>query len=176
MNEAVSPPRVIGLDLSLNSTGVADSYGGAHRLRPGDRDGIARVAWILDELWTIVDRSPSPDLAVIEGYAYAASARREVLGELGGVIRWNLYTNDIPFVVVAPSTLKKFATGKGTGGKAGVLVAARERLGYAGLSDDEADAIWLRMYGLGLLGACPVTLPALNRSALDTCADQIIRR
>jgi len=169
--------NVVGLDLSLKSTGVADVYGGAHRIVPGDeRGGIARVAWVLDQVWTIVDRSPTPDLVVIEGYAYAAPARREVLGELGGVIRWTLYTNDIPYVVVAPSTLKKYATGRGGGGKAGVLVAARERLGYTGLSDDEADAIWLRMYGLGLLDACPVALPAINRTALDTCAEQIIRR
>lgn len=39
--------------------------------------------------------------------------------------------------------IKKFATGKGTAGKPLMIKAAKEKLGYTGNNDNEADALWI---------------------------------
>lgn len=39
--------------------------------------------------------------------------------------------------------IKKFATGKGNANKEKMIQAAREKLGYVGNNDNEADALWL---------------------------------
>jgi hypothetical protein len=70
--------------------------------------------------------------------------------------------------VVPPATLKTYALGVGRGDKTAMVVAARERLGFTGLSHDQADAYWLRAMGLDLLGSPLVVLPKTHRRALDT--------
>ena len=47
-------------------------------------------------------------LAVIEGYAFGAKWGREEAGELAGLIKYFLNKLDIPYLVVAPPSLKKF--------------------------------------------------------------------
>jgi hypothetical protein len=49
----------------------------------------------------------------------------------------------VPYRGVPVGTIKKHATGKGNANKQAMLTAAHQRLGYAGDSDDEADALWL---------------------------------
>ena len=57
------------------------------------------------------------------------------------------YDWDIPWTAVAPSTIKKHATGSGRSNKHCMLNAARERWGnFVIKTDDEADALWLMDY------------------------------
>jgi Holliday junction resolvasome RuvABC endonuclease subunit len=161
--------QVIGLDLSLRHTGIAYPDGTTLVVDGTKERGPQRWATIYDtiamNLWCA---GGSLHLAVIEGYAYAAAGRALFdLCELGGLIRWELHRRAVPWLVVPPTTLKKYATGKGQATKTEMVIAARERLGYTGTDDNEADALWLRAVGLDLLDEPPCALPKVNRKVLD---------
>lgn len=170
--------KVLALDLSLTSTGVAYPLGSVGRwIPPSGVVGMERLQWLrcrLAESWV----ECGVDLVVIEGYSFGMArptkgqgggqpSHAHALGELGGVIRFTLWNNAVPYVDVAPASLKKYATGKGNAKKESVLVEAVKRLGYDGSSTDEADALWLRAMALDAYGEPEVEMPALNRTALE---------
>jgi crossover junction endodeoxyribonuclease RuvC len=73
------------------------------------------------------------DAAVVEGYSYGsprgAGSQAHSIGELGGVFRLLCYRRAIPLAVVAPTQLKKYATGKGNATKDEVVAAIASRTG-----------------------------------------------
>ena len=155
---------VVGLDLSLTATGIARTDGTTTTIRSKAR-GMERLDVITDVALCAVNLC---DLVCIEGYSYGSrSSQAHALGELGGVVRHELWKNGHVYRDVPPSTLKTYATGKGNASKVDVIVAARDRLGYSGTDDNEADALWLRALGLDLLGEPLVSLPQTHRRALD---------
>lgn len=140
---------VVGLDLSTRSCGVARHDGRLVTIKP--RAGAEDPARRLDEIETGVGHHIHPrcELAVIEGYG-AGSVRGMTiakLGEVAGVVKLRLFRMGVPFTLVPPSSLKKFATGKGNASK-DLMVAACVAAGGCPSNDDEADAFWLRRYGL----------------------------
>lgn len=172
----MTAPRVVGLDLSLTATGIADSDGSVGTIKTKLR-GCERLAWIAEQVANAIDSAADSwvggawPLVVIEDYAFSrADAHSHQVGELGGVIRLQLHEAEVPWVAVVPSSLKKYATGKGNANKAAMLQAAWQRLGYEGTDDNEADALWLRAMGLDALGHPLVALPAVNRAALEKVA------
>jgi len=78
------------------------------------------------------------------------------LAELNGIIKFWLWRRRIPYVLVAPSTLKKFILGKGKGEKSFILreVSKEPPRGYGldASTDDEADACVLAHIGACLVG------------------------
>jgi len=50
---------------------------------------------------------------------------------------------NISYRAYSATEIKKFATSKGNCSKQAMIDAAKEKLGYSGDSDDEADAMWL---------------------------------
>lgn len=59
----------------------------------------------------------NPDAIFIEGYAMAAKGMTFDIGENTGALKVELYKKDYDINVVAPSSIKKFATGKGNASK-----------------------------------------------------------
>jgi len=156
---------VVGLDLSLTSSGVATPKG-VFTIKP-KREGVARLIEIRDSLEVHLWDSGHPaDLICVEGYSFASKFRGEALGELGGVVRVSLHEHGFRYVVVQPATLKSYATGAGNATKERVLVQAVKRSGVEFRTTDEADAAWLMWMGLDHLGAPAFELPAKNREAL----------
>ena len=110
----------MGLDLSLTGTGYAVFYVPNATDEPGisgvietkKARGVERLLHIEDRLERIIESFP-PELVCLEGYAYMRSNQAHQAGELGGIIRRRLHKLEIPWLAVAPMTLKKFATGKG---------------------------------------------------------------
>lgn len=149
-------PNVVGLDLSLTATGIA-TVDETAVLRPMGLTGPARLMCIRDDVLAALP--VLHPLVVVEGYAYGRHNQAHQLGELGGVIRLALWEAGIPYVEVPPSTLKKYATGRGNAGKDEVLAAAIRRLGYDGHDNNEADALWLRAMGCAAYGAPLAGLP-----------------
>lgn len=159
--------HVVALDLGRTATGVADSKDPTTPSVIVAAKGL--VMWA--RLWDIHKRvdhiTTGADLVVVEGYAFAAADRAHMAGELGGIVRLNLWARGRPFVEMPPSSLKKFATGKGNAKKEQMLQAAWQRLGYKGSDHNEADALFLLQAALvhyRLPGA--IELPKTHLEAL----------
>lgn len=156
---------VLGLDLSLRATGLAHPDGRVEVFRPPDR-GMVRLARIRDVVLDAASEIPGTTV-MIEGYSMGSFGNAFLsLAELGGVVRLALWTEGIASVDVAPSRLKRYATGKGNADKAAVLQAAWKRLGHEGTDHNGADALWLRALGLDLKGEPLVRMPEANKRAL----------
>jgi Holliday junction resolvasome RuvABC endonuclease subunit len=140
------PPQdgvVAGLDLSLTSTGFAAirrgmMVGFAVSPPKGCR-GAARLAFLDAEITALMTRY-AVQLVALEGYAFGARVGREQAGELGGVVRLALHRAGVPFVVVPPSSLKAFATGKGNADKHAVGKELYKRWGVDLEGNDATDA------------------------------------
>lgn len=165
--------RIVGLDLSLNSTGVALPSGATLRHQPRCT-GVERLAWHRDAIAAALAANVV-DLAVLEGYAYGRHNGAAALGELGGVVRLALADAGVPVVVVPPAALKLYATGKGNASKDEVFAAAIRRLDYEGSSNDECDALWLRAMGMDACGEPVTEVPGRHREALAKVAWPVAR-
>lgn len=163
-----APPKVLALDLSLTSTGVVQPSGEIDVWAPKALTGVARLAELTRCLRDVIIIDP-PELVVLEDYAYAARYSGHQAGELGGCIRLSLFHKGIPFVEVAPTALKKFATGSGKGSKDKVLAAA-VREGAPVDGNDEADAWWLHELAIAAYGAPSVTLTQYRLDVIGAIA------
>lgn len=166
---------VIGLDLSLTSTGIAAVVDGVIvadtiKTKPSSDDphGIDRRRHIANEiaLWTL----RAPALIVMEGPVARSNA---VIGlaQLHGVVLDRLRSAGMAdrLLIVSPSTLKKFATATGNAPKSAMAAHLIRRAGHLieGVpGEDEADAIWLALLGAQLLGTPLVDLPKTHTDHL----------
>lgn len=177
----MSGPFVVGLDLSLTATGVAFGDGSTSTLKaPQPAKGetrtlvmdLDRLVWLRDEILEACHQPMTgreADLVVIEDYAFSrANAHAHALGELAGVVRVALHEAGIPFVLVGPSALKTYATGKGNATKPDIRTERFKRTGVDERSPDENDAWWLRAMGMHALGHPVLDLPATHTRGLKS--------
>lgn len=150
---------ILGLDLSLRGTGVC-VLDISHNKKPQASNflyfntidtarlfGMQRIEYIRNNIKLILEQY-QPDLVVVEGYAYGARGRAVFdLGEIGGVIRHLLYTNQYSYKDVQPNSLKKFVTGDGTATKEQMMQSLGDRYGVLFGDDNQADAMGLCLYG-----------------------------
>ncbi len=163
---------ILGLDPSLTSFGVAKVklmsellWAGSHGVWKTSLRGAARLDWFYDRM--IQELSLEiPALVVIEGYAYARGNQQAAMGELGGVVRLALHKWGGDWIVVPPSSLKKFVTGKGNAPKDRVMMDAYKRFEIDVPTTDECEALCLALMGAtGSFDYVP-NLPAVNLQAL----------
>lgn len=147
----------IGIDQSYTGFGfvVLDETGHCHQktlrkyeLKKYESEG-ARLEAIYSELEEFFNLAlcMTPDVRVfMEGYAYGAKLNREKLGELGGIVKLacRLVLGHDP-LSVPPTSLKQFATGKGTASKAD-MVGAVQQFDSEITNDNLADAYLLAVY------------------------------
>lgn len=158
-------PRILALDLSLTRSGVCDSGGACSCIRTDKLRGLARIDHIVRQVQALAG---GVDLVVIEGYSYASPNQAHQIGELGGCVRFLLWRLGVPYVDVQPSTLKKFATGKGNANKDAMIAAAIRRFGFAGSDNNEADAFLLWCMAEWRYGAAvPFNLPIVQSEAAE---------
>ena len=160
-----SKPRyAIGCDLSFSETGIA--WPGAVDTFQTSKDAgdlIKRAMMIAAHVHAHANEAT---LVVIEDGVHRSFAAFNS-GVLHGVVRHTLAHIANRIVLVPPATLKKYATGKGNANKTAMIVTARERLGYLGMNDNEADALWLRAIGHELLGDPLCEMPKTHLVALE---------
>lgn len=157
--------KVLGLDLSIHATGIADLDGELSTFTPGTNDD-RRVLEIRNHLLTLVT-GRRPDLVMIEGpFVSPRVSGALILGGVHYVVRVALMANGIPYLCPAPSLVKMYATGKGTAPKLDVIKALMRRTDIDPGDDNQADAAWLRYMGLALAGQPALTLPATHTRAL----------
>jgi hypothetical protein len=166
----VTAPKVCGIDASLTATGLANDTG-LQRIRSGDLRGCARFSWIAEHIFAD-GTTQAADLVVIEGPSYGSmsgAGHHEAAG-LWWHIVYRLDLLEVAYAVVPPSTLKKYATGKGNATKADMRMALFQRAGIDERDDNKVDAYWLRAAGLEVRGHPLVDLPKAQRDALDKAA------
>lgn len=162
---ATRPPRVLGLDLSLTATGVCLPNGATLTIKTRQKDGDGRLAHIEEDLTGMIGAGSDIDLAVIEDLpTHAMSAG--ITGMVHGVARLILVKASIPYALISPATLKAFATGKGSGDKTPMAMAAYKRGGVEFPDDNQCDAWWLRAAGSDWLGHPLFDLPQAQRDRL----------
>jgi crossover junction endodeoxyribonuclease RuvC len=153
---------VLGLDLSLSSTGYALNEEVVGVFKPRSR-GMRR----LDEIHEcVLDVAHAADVVVLEHFGHLQGPAVFVV-ELHGVVKLALWQRRTPVVSVTAPSLKRFATGRGNATKDQVLAAAIRRFGFEGDSNDAADAWILRAMGRVKYDATPIALPG---GALDALA------
>lgn len=165
------PLRVVGLDMSLTSTGVSDGQS-LHAFQTGPEDPIEHrldhLVWkcsqfvmapTLAEEWFPEDKAA--DLVVIEGPAYSRNSQtgHEELAALRYMMRVRLTHLKIPFAIVSPSALKSYTAGNGRATKQQMLAAMTVRhgldLGHVKVKDgryDMADGYALAAMGYDRVG------------------------
>lgn len=162
--------NVVGVDLSLTATGVADADGSTSLIAPAGEhtspDGLAEWLSLLNGRLADIIWAEGGALFVVEDLPRNPRFGGTALGMVHGLWRASTWRWEADVVYVPPASLKRYACGKGNASKAEVLTAAVRRLGYLGADDNEADALWLRAMGLDALGTPPVKMPAANRDAL----------
>jgi Holliday junction resolvasome RuvABC endonuclease subunit len=160
--------RVMGLDLSVNGSGVCLPDGSTLRIGGKTKEGDWRLIKIRDHIRMAV-RTSYTRVVVMEGIrGHFPGNTQARLGEVHGVVKAELMDLGVPYSVVNQATLKLFATGKGSADKLAMAAAARLS-GHPGFSsDDECDAWWLWRAGLAHYGGDPYPLlPVPQRAALE---------
>lgn len=149
-------PITVGLDLSLTGTGLVILKDGEIlkqvliKSKPrGDSpaDEIIRLMKIRDDIMSFIDDVPvnEIELVAIEGLAFAITKTSSImqLAALNYMVREALYNRCLSFVLVSPTSLKKFITGKGVGQKDVMMLETYKRYGVTLLDNNVCDG-----YGL----------------------------
>lgn len=163
-------PRVLGLDLSLASTGVAgrtwaDTITGGTLSRNASRhEQWQRLRVLRGRLAGHIDKA---DLVVVEALP---PSNYPGVHERAYLLWWVLgrcISREIPVAEVAPSQVKVYATGSGRASKEDVVQQVqRRRPDVLFKGNDQADALTLAAMGLDHLGYPPVVMPETHRRAL----------
>ena len=145
---------IYGVDASLTSTGIAKvdtliTNKVTTKSIQSKKKGVERLVEIRQEVFKEVMYG---NLVLIESYAFARPNQAHQIGELGGVLRVMFAENNLKVLEVAPTQLKKFATGKGTASKEEIAVAAYKKWGIECRTNDETDAAVLVYIGLAYMG------------------------
>lgn len=161
--------RVLGLDLSLSATGVAvlqNNKSVVHldciRTAPKDGSHIERASYISSHIVEIYNKY-RPQLIVIEEYAYSRYTHMSTLGELGGIVKYELWgASGVPncWITIGSTACKKHTTGSGGASKQDMIEAMAEYFPdkYRSLmwDDNVADAMALARMGIDKYGAAVV--------------------
>lgn len=154
----------LGIDLSLCNSGVVLLEDGkivVQRLiksKPvGDKpvDELKRIQKIVSEIEDIVSEY-NPTISVIENMAFGIQKTTSLtqLSALNFFTRAMLADYRVPFFLVAPTTLKKFITGKGNADKEVLMMMV-----YRDYKEQILDNNLVDGFGLSLIGAAVLDQP-----------------
>jgi len=154
---------IYALDLSLRATGWAISEGdgpvefGTFPNSKYDHD--QRRGEIAAHVFSKIPDGCVDSLIVIED-CFQGKLKLNDLIMLHGVIRYGLYRRGIKYLLVSPTQLKKFATGKGNSEKNLVIRAVFQRFNIEADDDNAADAVTLLHIGKAIAGLWEPTMDA----------------
>jgi Holliday junction resolvasome RuvABC endonuclease subunit len=164
-------PRVLAVDLSLTATGLAGNVPGLWTctIKPKTK-GHQRLADITGEIYDYASKA-LVDLVIIEGPSYGSGKGQQGHHERAGLwwhVTWRLWRNHVPLLVMPPTAVKVYATGKGNADKDTVLIEAIKRWPDFGIADNnQADAATMLAAALDHADAPLCDMPKTHRRALD---------
>ncbi len=182
--------KIVGLDLSLTSTGIAliedrDAICVTRIQSRGRKDATldqrhTRLHNLRLDICLAAHDGVRPDLIVIEGPSFG-QARQGGQHDRAGlwwlVVDWLSQDETaggwgIPVAEVSPASRAKYATGKGNAAKDAVLAAVVRRYPHVEVTgNDQADALILACMGARALGhPLEVSLPVAHLDAMTKVA------
>lgn len=187
-----APTRVLGIDPSLTCTGWAIRVDGkviSGHIATDKLRGPRRLAYIRDQIAEVIEKY-QPEKVAYEDYAMGkakgGNGRIFDIGELGGLLKTLIWEQGIPVVMVAPTCLKRFLTGKGNPGakgrvrmtdaqkKAQIRLALQRYFNLLVPQNDEADAVGLMLMGeikAGVTQAPQDELLSIRLDAITQCSE-----
>jgi crossover junction endodeoxyribonuclease RuvC len=144
----------LGIDLSLTSTGICvidDEFNEiaitfSELIKPKCK-GVARLVYIRTELEGLL-KKVKPELVALEAYSFGSRAGQAFsIGELGGVAKVLLYELQVETILIPPTCLKKFITGKGNAPKDVMLMKTLSKYKREFTDNNLCDAFGLAMMG-----------------------------
>jgi crossover junction endodeoxyribonuclease RuvC len=141
----------VGLDLSLTGTGMViidrENLEDNKGFKFSAGEAKAEIGSRIDDLWRkiskVLPKDPRNTKIFIEGAAFGASFNTFTLGELNGGIKFKLSEAGYTYQTVAPTSLKKYATGKGVAEKSYVSACVALKWNFISPSNDIVDAFVL---------------------------------
>lgn len=170
-------PRVLGWDLSMTASGLTMPDGQCFTIRP-QLKGDLRLGEIREATNYYIRQAalpPGPRMARPTWLAVIEKPENIKLGGwettvaivmVHGIVRDELAQFGIPVVYIHPTTLKKYATGSGAASKNQMILEALECGSPENLTDNEADAWWLRAAGRHYYGLPVAPSVMLSRDVL----------
>jgi hypothetical protein len=150
---------ITAFDLSLTATGYAQSIDSAiefgtiiSKLKGMPRLEDIRSKCLAKAYPAKKNSKDKSDLVIFEDLAFAAHDRNHERAGLATLIRHSLWKEKIPYVLAAPTSLKKFISGSGKAEKSLMMLEVYKRFNLTPKNDNEADAIGLLYLGLMLSG------------------------
>jgi Holliday junction resolvasome RuvABC endonuclease subunit len=163
---------VVGLDLSLTSTGIALTDGSTRKVTTNAADRLeVRLAAIVKGIGEALDAceadGAAANVVAVEDFVTASRFSGAVAPVHGAVRLW-LWNMPMMLAIIPAKSVKLYASGKGNCDKDAMGIAAMKRAGldFSG-KPDECDAWWLRAMTLDAYGAPVVDMPAAHRAALE---------
>lgn len=167
---------IVGLDISLRSTGVALFTEGEHitwAVTSKPPQTVFDVAQSIQKhLLPIIQRDKQA-VIFIEDYAFGSfgtSSSVTALIELTGVIVFWLRTLGIRYYKIPPTIVKKHLCGKGNVKKEQMLLHAYKEYGISFANSDECDAFVLADIGYAFLNGKNINDKSLDKKVLDFLA------
>lgn len=147
----------IGVDPSFTATGIIILNKGELSYEKtttnlGPKEGpITRTLSIADDVKKSMIQH-KPKIAVIEGFSYGSNSKSIFeRAYLNWRIREVFESEMCRWIEIAPSTLKKYATGKGTSSKEEVMIGIFDLWGKTFKDDNKADAFVLAQIGQAII-------------------------
>lgn len=149
-------PLDIGIDQSYSGFAVT-LYGGQDssfytRVDKFEGKGVDRLEAIYNHVNNMLTELKEEHLignVAMEGYAYG-SQMSHMLGELGGIVKLALKGHGVYPLIIPPTTLKKYVTGKGTGiQKNQMLLHTYKKWGVEFTDDNACDSFALARMASG---------------------------
>jgi crossover junction endodeoxyribonuclease RuvC len=145
------PLCFVGIDPGLTCTSVTVFCGDVatvQAIEPVKLRGPERLDYLRRTLLDLLPPPAEADLIAVEGYAFGAQNAREAMGEWGGILRWSLWAAGYRYVVVPPSSLKAFVTGKGNAPKEVMMREVFRKWAFVAESNDDADSYALARFAV----------------------------
>lgn len=138
----------VGLDLSYSGTGVVvisptnEAIGFEFKAGNATMSFPERATSLVNQIFSVIPNS-NDCIVYEEGAAYSAEFNAFMLGELAGVINYELGKRGYAVTLVPPTTLKKYATGSGVAQKHYVAAHVAKKWGFISPSNNITDAFVL---------------------------------
>lgn len=157
--------RVFGVDVSLTGTGLCIVKDGAIQnthcvTSKPSKFPMSRYTDIGNAVREFLQPAPG-DIAFIEGYAFGAKGHVFDIAECTGIVKYQFFHHGggLRYVIVPPTLLKKYLTGKGVAPKDIMIKEVYKQYGFDTNNNNIADAVALGMMGSYIMSTPFVTMP-----------------